>query len=73
MLKVVAEAIEGQGRESLAGMDLDAVAREGARRMLVAALEAEVTEYVAKYRQERLLTRGAHSYGSPRFAGATLR
>jgi putative transposase len=53
VLKVVADAIEGQGSESLAGMDLDAVAREGARRMLVAALEAEVAEYVAKYRQER--------------------
>ena len=33
--------------------DLDELAREGARRMLVAALEAEVTAYVERHRAER--------------------
>jgi len=31
--------------------DLDVIAREGARRMLVAALEAEVTDYIDKHQQ----------------------
>jgi len=31
--------------------DLDAIAREGARRMLFAALEAEVTDYIDKHQQ----------------------
>jgi len=34
-------------------MTLDGLAREGARRMLVEALEAEVSAYVARYRHER--------------------
>ncbi len=33
--------------------DLDAIAREGARRMLVLALEAEVTEFLGRQRYER--------------------
>ncbi|MCX6832683.1 MAG: hypothetical protein NT028_11245 [candidate division Zixibacteria bacterium] len=37
----------------LAG-DLDAIAREGARRMLVAILEAEVTEFLGRQRQVTL-------------------
>ena len=32
---------------------LEAIAREGARRMLTTALEAEVTEYVASHQDER--------------------
>ncbi len=40
---------------SEAGMasDLDAIAREGARRMLVSVLEAEVTEFLGRQRYER--------------------
>src|SRR4029453_12315347 len=34
-------------------MDLDAIVREGARRMLAAALEAEVDAYLAAYATER--------------------
>ena len=51
MLRVVGnEAVEdGMDGRSL----LDEVAREGARRMLVAALEAEVVAYVEVHRDER--------------------
>lgn len=51
MLKVVNDAANGQTDELPLG--LDDLAREGARRMLVAALEAEVAEYVERYRGER--------------------
>jgi len=33
--------------------DLDAIAREGARRMLISTLEAEVTEFLGRQRYER--------------------
>ena len=33
--------------------DLDTIAREGARRMLVSVLEAEVTEFLGRQRYER--------------------
>jgi len=50
MLKVVStEATDGVDGRSL----LDEIAREGARRMLVAALEAEVAAYVDAQRAER--------------------
>src|SRR5215471_9209811 len=51
MLKVVGDqaALDGMDARSL----LDEIAREGARRMLVAALEAEVTAYVEAHREER--------------------
>lgn len=45
MLRISTGAVEGKG--------LDELAREGARRMLVEALEAEVAEYVERYRDER--------------------
>jgi putative transposase len=51
MLKVVEN---GAGRE--AGelhFELDEIARAGARRMLMAALEAEAADYVARHRHER--------------------
>jgi hypothetical protein len=51
MLKVVgteAAQDEGDGRSLL-----DEIAREGARRMLVAALETEVPAYLAAHREER--------------------
>lgn len=51
MLKVVNDAANGQTEEVPLG--LDDLAREGARRMLVAALEAEVAEYVERYRGVR--------------------
>ena len=47
--------------------DLDGLAREGARRMLAAALEAEVDEYLAAYAAERdergrrLVVRNGHA------------
>jgi putative transposase len=50
MLKVL-EA--DQGDQSEPGMELDALAREGARRMIAAAMEVEVAEYVARHRGER--------------------
>ena len=49
MLSVVADE---QARTELR-MDLDELAREGARRMLAAALEAEVDAYLAAHRAER--------------------
>ena len=51
MLKVVGTETaqeEGDGRSLL-----DEIAREGARRMLVAALETEVTAYLEAHREER--------------------
>jgi len=49
-------------------MDLDAIVREGARRMLAAALEAEVDEYLAAHAAERdeqgrrLVVRNGHAH-----------
>jgi putative transposase len=51
MLKVVREGANGQA-EGLS-LGLDDLAREGARRMLAAALEAEVAAYVERHRSER--------------------
>lgn len=47
MLKIVTD---GTDRDDLAGV-LDELVTEGARRMLVAALEAEVADYVARHRE----------------------
>jgi putative transposase len=50
MLRIVAsEQAEQDGLE----LDLDAVVREGARRMLLAALQAEVEEYLSQHAGER--------------------
>lgn len=49
MLKVIAKGSAGEEGQ----WDLDAIAREGARRMLIAALEAEAGEYVERHRTER--------------------
>jgi putative transposase len=49
------------------GLDLDAIVREGARRMLAAALEAEVDDYLAAHGAERdehgrrLVVRNGHA------------
>jgi putative transposase len=49
------------------GLDLDAIVREGARRMLAAALDAEVDDYLAAYQAERdehgrrLVVRNGHA------------
>ena len=51
MLKVVTDAAEGQA-DGLA-LSLDDLAREGALRMLAAALEMEVSAYIERYRGER--------------------
>ena len=63
MLSVIAdEAVQAELR-----MDLDGLAREGARRMLAAALEAEVDDYLAAYAAERdeagrrLVVRNGHA------------
>jgi putative transposase len=51
MLKVVEKQDEREaGRELLL---LDEIAREGARRMLIAALKAEADEYIERHRSER--------------------
>lgn len=51
MLKVVREGTEGQAEEL--ALSLDDLAREGARRMLVSALEAEVRAYLDRHRCAR--------------------
>ena len=48
MLKITDECSGRKGEELT--MDLDALAREGARRMLVEALEAEVADYIDRHR-----------------------
>lgn len=50
MLRIVEESREGN--DGLV-VDLDELAREGARRMLVAALDTEVTAYLERHREER--------------------
>jgi putative transposase len=63
MLSVVTDA---QGHDELR-LDLDAIVREGARRMLAAALEAEVDAYLAAHSAERdeagrrLVVRNGHA------------
>ena len=63
MLRVVAD--EGTSAEPDSG--LDEIVREGARRMLAAALEAEVEAYVASFVEEldgrgkRLVVRNGHA------------
>jgi hypothetical protein len=44
---------DNEVREELLLCDLDEIARQGARRMLIEALEAEVEEYVEAARSER--------------------
>jgi putative transposase len=51
MLKVVKDGLEGQADEL--ALSLDDLAREGARRMLAAALEAEAAAHVERFRSER--------------------
>ena len=59
-------ATDAQAQDEL-GLDLDAIVREGARRMLAAALEAEVEEYLAAHAAERdeggrrLVVRNGHA------------
>ena len=50
-MRIIEETSEGKG--FALGSSLDDLAREGARRMLVSALDAEVTEYVERYRSAR--------------------
>jgi putative transposase len=63
MLSVVAE----EAARAELRLDLDALAREGARRMLAAALEAEVDDYLAAHvaerdqRGQRLVVRNGHA------------
>jgi putative transposase len=63
MLSVITDA---QAHDEL-GVDLDAIVREGARRMLAAALEAEVDAYLAAHAAERdergrqLVVRNGHA------------
>lgn len=51
MLKVVSDDAARQQDEFALG--LDDLAREGARRMLAAALDAEVAAYIERFREER--------------------
>ncbi len=46
MLTVVDDALDTHAPVAVGGVMLDALAREGARRMLAAALQAEVAAYV---------------------------
>src|SRR6266508_1568675 len=58
--------VEGRARAELTG-DLDELFREGARRMLAAALEAEVAAYIATHAElvdahgHRLVVRNGHA------------
>lgn len=52
MVKVLEGAFWSQGDGEFP-TDLDELAREGARRMLIAALEAEVADYIARHGDER--------------------
>ena len=51
MLKVVENGAGREASEEL--LELDEIARVGARRMLMAALEAEAVDYVTRHRGER--------------------
>lgn len=51
MLRIIEDGSGSKGNELLT--DLDELAREGARRMLVSALDAEVAEYVERHRSDR--------------------
>jgi transposase-like protein len=51
MLRIIEEAVEG--KDDGLSLSLDDLAREGARRMLVEALEAEVAAYVERHGVER--------------------
>jgi transposase-like protein len=50
MLRIV---VSDQAEQDALKLDLDALVREGARRMLLAALKAEVDEYLAQHADER--------------------
>jgi transposase-like protein len=50
MLRIVASE---QAEQDVLKLDLDALVREGARRMLLAALRAEVDEYIAQHVDDR--------------------
>ena len=51
MLRLIEKA--GRREEDAGSGSLDVLAREGARRMLVTALEAEVGAYLERYADER--------------------
>ena len=51
MLRVVED--DPKGEDQAVPMDLDDLAREGARRMLVSALDEEVTAYIERHENER--------------------
>jgi transposase-like protein len=51
MLRIVAS--DQGGEQDAVALDLDALVREGARRMLLAALKAEVDQYVAEHAEHR--------------------
>ena len=65
MLKVVEKRDESEAGGEL--LLLDEIARQGARRMLIEALDAEVDDYVARHRGERdqqghaLVVRNGHA------------
>lgn len=67
MVKIEEEGSEGQAE--IVGLTLDELARLGAQRMLKAALEAEVSAYVAAHQEERdaqgraLVVRNGHARG----------
>jgi putative transposase len=52
VLELITAKTEGT-EESLVGATLDELARAGAQRMIAAALQIEVDEYLARYREER--------------------
>ncbi len=60
MLTVVADGCPGQpGGKDHSSSLIDEIVREGARRMLAQALQAEVDDYIARHAAERMRTAAA--------------
>lgn len=71
--RLTASTRENQAEErSDCSQDLDAIAREGARRMLVSVLEAEVTEFLGRHRYERQEDRVGYRNGYGKQRQVTL-
>jgi hypothetical protein len=53
MMTIVQTNGEGQASEVTVAATLDDLGREGARRMIMAALDVEVAEYLTRHRESR--------------------
>ena len=71
MSNEVASSNDGDFEAGMAG-DLDTLAREGARRLLVSALEAEVTAFLGRQRYERQEASSGYRNGYGKVRRVTL-